>query len=283
MGRVMAVRGVVERREVHEGVERLWMAHAVAGRPLYWVSMYRTGGVLIDSGCAWARPVVERFAREREVTTVLTTHEHEDHVGNHEVIQADVYAPRRAVELLREGPPRLPPYRWLTWGPHGRAANVRPLRERVEADGRSFRVLPTPGHSSDHVVFLDEHSGALFAGDAYLGRLKAMRAKEDILLQLDSLRRLADLDPNTLYPAHGPILERPRERLLDTVAHFDRLREKALALHERGWSPRRIRQRLMGPEPALTYVSLGGFSAENLIRGLLHAPPDRKTPPHQPF
>lgn len=269
----LVLHGVLERREEHRGVERLWMAHAIGGRPLYWVSLYRTGDILIDSGCAWARPVVARFLREIPVATVLTTHEHEDHVGNHEIIQADVYAPQRAVDLLREGPPALPPYRWLSWGAHGRAPATRPLPANLTLSGRAFSIMPAPGHSADHVVYVDEQTGAVFTGDAYLGRLKAMREKEDLLLQLETLHRIAELDPEVLYPAHGPILERPRAKLLDTVDHFERLREKALRLQEKGLSPRRIRQRLMGPEPALTYVSLGGFSAENLVRGLLRERP----------
>lgn len=263
-------RSVAERRERHEdGVERLLMSHVVGGRALYFVGVCRIGDVLIDSGCSWGRPVLERWLHERPVAAVLTTHEHEDHVGNHEAIQAEMFAPRRAVDLLTEGPPPLPPYRWVTWGSHGKAPHVKPLPERLEVGGHRFEVMPTPGHSSDHVVYLDQGSTALFTGDAYLGRLKAIRAKENLPLQLQSLARMADLDPAVLHPSHGPVVRRPREKLLDTVDHFERLGRKARALHEKGWTPRRIRQQLLGPEPGLTYVSLGGFSAENLIRSLL--------------
>jgi ribonuclease/clavin/mitogillin len=265
--------GVAERLTRHaDGVERLEMSNAIAGKPLYYVSVYRIGDVLIDSGCAWGRPVLQRYLREHPVAAVLTTHEHEDHVGNHEVIQADLYAPDRAVDLLRSGPPRLPAYRWLTWGGHGVAPRVRPLDEMARTTSRAFRVVRTPGHSEDHVVFLDEETTSVFSGDAFLGKLKAVRAKEDVPRQMESVRRIAELDPAALYPAHGPVLERPRTRLLEVVEHFDRLREKAFTLRGRGWSARRIRQELLGPEPALTYVSLGAFSAENVIRSLLGEP-----------
>lgn len=266
---------VASRVERHgEGVERLWMAHAVAGKPLYWVTCYRSGDVLIDTGCARGRPALERFLSTRPVSAVLTTHEHEDHVGNHAIVHAPAYAPDRARSILAEGPPRLPFYRWITWGAHEAAPGARPARDRVEAGGRAWRVLPTPGHSGDHVVYLDERDNSVYTGDAYLGKLRAVREKEDVPLQMASLRRIADLDPAVLYPAHGPILPRPRAKLLEVAEHFDRLGEKARALHERGRSPRRIRQDLMGPEPWLTYFSMGAFSAENLVRSLLRQGPD---------
>jgi glyoxylase-like metal-dependent hydrolase (beta-lactamase superfamily II) len=266
----------VGKLERHGDVERVHMSFAVAGRPLYWVSAYRTGDVLVDSGAARGRPVLARYLAEHPVRTVLTTHEHEDHVGNHALFGAgtEVLAPRRAVEILEQGPPRLPLYRWIAWGAHGKAPGVaRPLPDAVTRGGRRFRVLHTPGHSADHVVFVDEDAAAAFTGDAYLGRLKAVRAKEDVPLQMRSVRALAALDLAVLYPAHGPILERPRQRLLEVADHFDALREKATRLAEKGRSPRRIRQDLLGPEPWLTYYSLGAFSAENLVRSLLARPP----------
>ncbi|HWH08858.1 MAG TPA: MBL fold metallo-hydrolase [Candidatus Thermoplasmatota archaeon] len=267
----MSVESRVER---HGAVERLWMAHAPLGRPLYWTTCHLADGVLVDTGCARGRPALQAFLAQRRVEAVLTTHEHEDHVGNHAVVDAPAYAPARAADILRDGPPRLPLYRWLTWGAHEAAPRpARPLAERIEAGGRWWRVVPTPGHSGDHVAYLDESSQAAFTGDAYLGKLRAVRAKEDVPLQMESVRRIAALDPATLHPAHGPVLARPRARLLEVADHFDRLREKALRLHERGLSPRRIRQELMGPEPWLCWYSQGAFSAENLVRSLLRAPP----------
>lgn len=249
------------------------MAHAILGKPVYWVSCYRTQGVLVDSGCARARPALVKFLRERPIDAALTTHEHEDHVGNHATLHdagcACVVAPPRAMDILERGAPRLPFYRWITWGAHETAPGAVAARDGMTVGERSWRVLETPGHSSDHVVYLDERDNAVYTGDAFLGRLKAVRAKEDVPLQMRSVRRIAEMDPAVLYPAHGPILERPRAKLLDVADHFDRLREKALALKEKGHSPRRIRQELMGPEPFLTYFSQGAFSAENLVRSLL--------------
>lgn len=271
---------VLQRVERHGEVERLHTAHAPFGRPLYWTSAYRTGDVVVDSGSARGRAAFAAWIARAPVRFALTTHEHEDHVGGHGALcacgpageAAVVYAPRRAVDILEKGPPRLPAYRWLTWGAHGKAPGARAVGEKVDAGGCTFRAVPTPGHSTDHVVYLDEEASVVFSGDAYLGTLRAVRAKEDVPEQMRSLRRLADLDPAVLYPTHGRIVERPRATLVDVADHFDRLAERARALHGSGLSPRRIRQDLLGPEPSLTWFSQGAFSAENLVRSLLGDP-----------
>src|SRR5438067_1451589 len=148
------------------------MSFAVAGKPLYWVSAYRTGDVLVDSGCFRGRDYVAKYLAEHPVRTALTTHGHEDHVGNHALLRGvEVLAPARAADLLAEGPPRLPFYRWLAWGGHDRAPGAKALSDAVTTGGRRFRVMRTPGHSADHVVFVDEDASAVFTGDAFLGKL----------------------------------------------------------------------------------------------------------------
>ena len=263
--------GVVTRRERHGPVERLHAARAVAGRPLYFACVHRVGDAVVDSGIAPARRETLRFLAEAPFSTVLTTHEHEDHVGNHEALPAGVavWAPPRAKALLDAGPPRIPLYRRATWGTHGAAPGARPLGRAVRTDAGTFTVVPTPGHSRDHVAYLHEETGALFSGDAYMGRFKAARREEDVLTGAASLRRMAELDPATLFPAHGPALPRPRARLLETAEHFETLAARARALAEKGVPRRRIARDLLGPEPWLTWFSLGEFSTANMVENLL--------------
>lgn len=247
------------------------MSRTVLGRPVKWVSVYLVGDALVDTGCSSARPAFARILASRRVASVLTTHEHEDHVGNHALLPSGtvVHAPGLAKRFLDAGTPPFPFYRRFVWGKPDAAPGARLARDRVEAAGRVFRVVPTPGHSMDHVAYLDEERGALFSGDAYMGKFRAARREEDVGTGLASLRRMADLDPAVLYPAHGPILERPRRKLLDTAEHFEALGRRARALRERGWTHRRIARELVGREPGLTYVSSGEFSSVKLVENLL--------------
>jgi glyoxylase-like metal-dependent hydrolase (beta-lactamase superfamily II) len=143
----------------------------------------------------------------------------------------------------------------------------------VETPRGRFRVVPTPGHADDHVAFFDEDASALFTGDAYLGRFRAARTVEDVHTELDSMRRLADLDAAILYPGHGATVRRPRAKLLETVEHFESLARRAHALAAKGWGVRRIRREILGGEPLLTYISAGEFSANKLVENLLRRAP----------
>lgn len=250
------------------------MSRVLAARPVYWTTVYLTGDVLVDSGCSSARAAFAPWLATKTVRLVLTTHEHEDHIGNHAALprDAEVRAPALAKRFLDEGHPRFPLYRRVVWGYHEAAPGAKPVGERVER----FRVVQTNGHSADHVAYLDEDDQALYSGDAYMGKFRAARLEEDVLTEVASLRRMAELDAAVLYPAHGPIVEKPRQRLLETAEHFEALHRKAWALHEKGVARRAIRRELLGAEPLLTYISMGEFAADKLVANLLRARPGQR-------
>ncbi|MQA32980.1 MBL fold metallo-hydrolase [Modestobacter roseus] len=130
-------------------------------------------------------------ARDARVVAVLVTHHHGDHAeaaqpwGRH--FDAPVAAATAAVA-----------------GPRGR---VLVPGERLRLAGTTLQVVPTPGHTADHLAFrLD--SGAVLVGDHVLGRGTSVvtHPEGDVLAYLASLRRLHDLGPAALYCGHGPEL-----------------------------------------------------------------------------
>ncbi len=258
-------------------VERLHVARATpTGGAWYWTSTYLTGGILVDSGNAHARAAVASYLDERDVVAAIATHEHEDHVGNHALLAErgiPSLAPARAVDLLarfaRGKRGRLPYYRRLVWGAHEGAAGVQPVGERVRAADKSFRVVPVPGHSPGHVAYLDEDTGALFTGDAVLGKLRLIRKGEDAPAQVDSLRAIRDLDARVIFPAHGRVITRPSEDLDAIIAHFEGLSRKAHALAARGRSMRAITREVLGAEPPMSWLSGFEFSKRRLVESLL--------------
>ena len=266
---------VASRIETFGAVTRVHMSRTIAGRPLQWTSVYRVGDAIVDSGCSSARAVFAKLVREGAPAAILTTHEHEDHIGNHAILPRDtiVHAPALAREFLESGHPRFPLYRRVVWGYHEAAPGALLATDKVDVMGRAFRVVPVNGHSMDHVAYLDERENGLYSGDAYMGKFKAARVAEDLHTGIASLRRMADLDPAMLFPAHGPALPRPRERLLDTVAYFEDLARRAWALHDRGIPARRIAKEILPGTSVLTRISLGEFSETNLVTNLLRQRP----------
>jgi glyoxylase-like metal-dependent hydrolase (beta-lactamase superfamily II) len=102
----------------------------------------------------------------------------------------------------------------------------------VAVDGLEVHVVGTPGHTSDSLSFLLTPDNAVLTGDTVLGRGTTVIAHPDGALgpYLESLRRLADLAPDTaVLTGHGPELPdvaavasaylAHREERLDQVRH----------------------------------------------------------------
>jgi glyoxylase-like metal-dependent hydrolase (beta-lactamase superfamily II) len=92
---------------------------------------------------------------------------------------------------------------------------------------RVLRVLPTPGHTRGHVVFVDVDSSLLFAGDHVLPHItpsigfEPVRPALPLGDYLDSLRLVRDFPDLRLLPAHGPVTESSHARVDELLAHHE--------------------------------------------------------------
>ncbi|MFD1148374.1 MBL fold metallo-hydrolase [Saccharothrix hoggarensis] len=92
---------------------------------------------------------------------------------------------------------------------------------------RTLRVLPTPGHTRGHVVFVDVDSSLLFAGDHVLPHItpsigfEPARPALPLGDYLDSLRLVRDFPDLRLLPAHGPVTESSHARVDELLAHHE--------------------------------------------------------------
>jgi glyoxylase-like metal-dependent hydrolase (beta-lactamase superfamily II) len=71
------------------------------------------------------------------------------------------------------------------------------------------------------VVFHDEEAGALYTGDAVLGRGTSVvdPPEGDMRAYLHSLEAMLALRPRVLYPGHGPVVEDGMSKLREYVEH----------------------------------------------------------------
>ncbi len=132
-----------------------------------------------------------------EVTSILVTHRHPDHVGG-----ASALAERTGASVRAFG------------GHPAGAAKVDPLEDGqvVEAGGTRLTAIHAPGHTSDHLCFMLDEGNSLFAGDNVLGEGTAVIAPPDgdMSAYITSLKRLRRLDLGRIYPGHfRPIEDGP--------------------------------------------------------------------------
>ena len=164
--------------------------------------------IVIDPG-----PEYEGHLREVERTAgrvgeIVLTHDHPDHAPGAsrlaEMTGATVRAarPGEGMQQLRDG-------------------------EVVRSGTAALSALATPGHSSDHVAFFAAGDGALFTGDAVLGRGTSVidPPEGDLVTYLRSLHRMRELQPRTIYPGHGPVVLRAMSKLDEYLDHRE-MRER---------------------------------------------------------
>jgi glyoxylase-like metal-dependent hydrolase (beta-lactamase superfamily II) len=266
------------RQAADEPLPRLRLGRTVAGRPLYTVCVYRLGDTLLDSGPPATAAELLCWARGHEIRRVVHTHHHEDHVGgDHLLVRhlgVEILAPAATAAILARGY-RVPLYRRLVWG-QPRTTPAVELPEEVTAGGLRLRPVATPGHSHDHIALWEPSRAWLFSGDLYVARrIQYLRRVENAWLQLESLRRVAALDPEALFCAHAGWVRDARRALDGRIAYWLELADAAAELRERGLGVRQIRRRLLGREGGMTALSGGEFSKSNLIASLLFDRPPR--------
>lgn len=201
-----------------------------------WLVVGSARAVLIDSGLGVRpiRPLVEAITALPIL--VLNTHSHFDHIGgNHEFDQILIHpdgVPIIAKDVPREllveyldyaeqmeqalpayiesdrsfffslapaDEPRLFPVKGenSVWQiPGSKASGVLTDGQVVDLGGRELKVIATPGHSPDHVAFLLEPDGILFAGDAIsTGAIYLQWPESNVVDFAGSAKKLAALVP----------------------------------------------------------------------------------------
>ena len=252
-------------------IRKFKLARKIAGRGLYFTTAYYVDGLMVDTGCSFTVPELVSSLDGLAVERVVNTHSHEDHIGANAALQekfgAQVLAHIEALPFLAAPKQRrLRPYQLVMWGYPAPSKGIA-VGDFVETDSHRFQVIHTPGHSLDHICLYEPEQGWLFTGDAYVGgRDRALRLDYNVWQIIASLKKLASLDAKIIFPGSGTVRHDPHDELMDKIRYLEEQGEKVLELHHRGWSRRRIRLKLVGPEMPIAYYTLGHFSGRNLVR-----------------
>jgi glyoxylase-like metal-dependent hydrolase (beta-lactamase superfamily II) len=130
---------------------------------------------------------------------------------------------RRASEM------RIDPSEW-------EAPDVWLEKSAVPLGDRTLDVLPTPGHTQGHVVFIDDAAGLFFAGDHVLPHItpsigfEAVPAALPLGDYLRSLNLVRSLPDRRLLPAHGSVRPSVHARVDELLDHHARRLDECAAI-----------------------------------------------------
>ena len=167
--------------------------------------------IVIDPGPEVPSHLDEVADTAGRVAAVLVTHDHPDH------------APAAAAFAQRVGAPL------LAFRLDG-AEHLRDGQE-VRAGSVGLTAVHTPGHTSDHLAFVEAESRSLFSGDAVVGRGTTFIDPPggDLAQYLRSLERMRGLGARTIYPGHGPVVFDADAKLDEYVRHRAEREEQVLS------------------------------------------------------
>jgi glyoxylase-like metal-dependent hydrolase (beta-lactamase superfamily II) len=173
--------------------------------------------LILDTGQGLAEylPLLQRALGDRRLSEIVLTHAHPDHIGGCAQI-------RDAFGAL---PVKKRPWPGMDGAAGGELVPID-HGDVIETEGATLEAVHTPGHAEDHLCYLLREEQAIFTGDVVLGAGTTVIPEHggDLLDYMNSLRRLLDLEPRVLYPAHGPAIRDASGKIREYIAHRE-LRE----------------------------------------------------------
>jgi glyoxylase-like metal-dependent hydrolase (beta-lactamase superfamily II) len=202
----------------------------------------RHGPTLVDTGLpgqldAIATALADAGVRVPDLKQIILTHQDIDHVGSlHDLVQASgARVLAHAVEtpyIDGSAPPRFARPEILAQRPELRAVAEQfqptPIDEQLQDGTRldlagGVLVISTPGHTPGHMCLYHERTRTLIAGDALTasdGQLMGPNegATPDMPTASQSVRKLAELDVQTIICYHGGVVTADARKQLQRVA-----------------------------------------------------------------
>ncbi len=260
--------------EPYGPVSSIHMTSRILGVPVFKVHAFYVDGLLIDTGFARCR---RGFLKTCDllpgIDTVVNTHHHEDHTGNNFWITEKYgiipLGHPRATSYMKSPSRWIRLYRRFVWGtPH--PSKMAEVDSEVRTKRHRFLIIPTPGHTDDHICLYEPAEGWLFSGDLFLDEeIRYTRWGEDIFALLDSLKRIASLKPKKMFCSFSGPIEKPGDALRKKIDFLEDLRDKVEEGLRKGLSAKDIQRNLLGSGDRFRFISGGQISKKNTIQAFL--------------
>jgi glyoxylase-like metal-dependent hydrolase (beta-lactamase superfamily II) len=171
---------------------------------------------------------------DAKVAAICCTHTHRDHSPAASPLRALTHGPIigcAPLVLDASGPRSDAPFD-QTYTPD------RVLRDgdRISGPDWTLTAIATPGHTSNHLCYALEETGALFTGDHVMGWSTSVVTPPDgdMAAYMASLERLYERKDRVFYPAHGPQVDKPRQLVRGMIGHRRQRERQILKLIDAG-------------------------------------------------
>ncbi|EGQ25750.1 hypothetical protein HMPREF9372_2123 [Sporosarcina newyorkensis 2681] len=236
------------------------------------VHCFETDGVLIDTGSQSVLNKFKPFFAKADVDYAVVTHSHEDHTGGARFLQTDhglpIYMNKMTIGECADRA-KYPMYRKFFWGKR-RPFEAEPIGETFTSRNANWKVIPTPGHASDHLAFLNEETGQLFSGDLYVHpKTKVVLRDESIPIIIRSIEKTLSYNFGEMFCCHAGYVKDGRKALTEKLDYLEKLRERTLALHKQGYGEKEIHTQLFPKNYPITKFSSGEWDSIHIIHSIL--------------
>ena len=156
---------------------------------------------------------------ERRIAAIMCTHTHRDHSPAAAPLAERTSAPivGCAPLVIDSDLPRSDEAFDTKYSPD----RVLEDGEAMTGEGWTLRAVHTPVHTSNHLCFALEESGALFTGDHVMGWSTSVVIPPDGDMgdYLKSLEHLQSREDRVYYSAHGAPIDKPRQLVRGMIGH----------------------------------------------------------------
>ncbi|SHG80812.1 MBL fold metallo-hydrolase [Ornithinibacillus halophilus] len=236
------------------------------------VHCFDVDGVLIDTGAPRLLEKFKPFFAESNSDKVVVTHFHEDHVGGAAYLQKEYGLPVFMNQLtLDECTEKAdyPFYRKFFWGKR-QPFRAEPIGETFESNSATWDVIQTPGHSDDHLSFLNRETGQLFSGDLYVQpQTKVILRDESVPTIIHSIEHVLTYDFDEMFCCHAGYVKNGRQALMKKLSYLKELQDSILNLQKEGYNEKEIQKQLFKKKYPIRYFSFGEWDSIHIIRSIM--------------
>ncbi len=187
-----------------------------------------------EHGDGHVEAIQEAIGNQRLIA-IMCTHTHRDHSPASRTLAAATGAPIigcAPLFMAADGLPRSDESFDADYAPDQVLANG----DQVIGDGFTLTAVHTPGHTSNHLCYALEESGALFTGDHVMAWSTSVIVPPDGNMSdyLASMQRLYERDDRIYYPAHGRPITNTRQLVRGMIGHRRQRERQIVKLLEGG-------------------------------------------------